>query len=103
AYASDTERVCEAVRRAAKQLGRPVTVQEVKDEIDLDLSLHPAGLLSLRSILQDMAKKTVSAGGERRMRVTRRVYKVGRVDGDVYYCTEDPTGGAAYVRLRQLK
>jgi len=57
AYASDAERVGEAVRRAEMRLGRPVNVRDVNDEIERDPSLSPAGSSSLFRILTEVAKR----------------------------------------------
>jgi hypothetical protein len=73
AYASDVERVAGAVERACGRLRRPVTVSDVRDEIEMDPALAPAGKLQLRSILSDISKETIDAGvGSRRARVIRR-------------------------------
>jgi hypothetical protein len=106
AYASDVERVAAAVERACGRLRRPVTVRDVRDEIEKDPALAPAGKLQLRSILSDVSKETIDAGGGlRRPRVTRRCLYVGNVNGDSYYChdVEEAEAARAYVRFRQIE
>lgn len=86
AHATDTERVGVAVRRSVKHLGRPVTVRDVSDEIELDPSLRPAKTQSLFSILSDISKEKADVvGGKPQKRGIRRVYRVGMVENEVYY------------------
>ncbi|MDT5121324.1 MAG: hypothetical protein QOC96_806 [Acidobacteriota bacterium] len=106
AYASDVERVAGAVERACGRLRRPVTVRDVRDEVEMDPTLAPAGRLQLRSILSDISKETIDAGdGNRRARVTRRCIYVGKVNGDSYYChnVEATEEACVYVRFRQIE
>jgi hypothetical protein len=106
AYASDAERVAGAVERSCGRLRRPVTVRDVRDEIEMDPALAPAGKLQLRSILSDISKETIDAGGgSRRPRVTRRCLYVGKANGDSYYChnVEEAEAARAYVRFRQIE
>lgn len=106
AYASDAERVAEAVGRACVRLRRPVTVRDVRDEIEMDQALAPAGRSQLRSILSDISKETIDAGdGSRRARVVRRCIYAGKVDGDSYYYhnAEESEAARAYVRFRQIE
>jgi hypothetical protein len=106
AYASDAERVARAVERAYERVRRPVNVRDVRDEVEMDPALEPAGRLQLRSILADISKETVAAGnGNRRARVTRRCIYVGKVNGDSYYCHDARAENEArsYVRFRQLE
>ena len=106
AYASDAERVAEAVERACKRLRRPVNVRDVRDEVEMDPTLEPAGRLQLRKILSDISKEKIDAGdGNRRARVTRHCIYVGKVDGDSYYCHDAGAADEArsYVRFRQME
>ncbi|MCA1565868.1 MAG: hypothetical protein LC803_09560 [Acidobacteria bacterium] len=106
AYASDVERVAGAVERACGRLRRPVTVRDVKDEVEIDPALAPAGRLQLRSILADISKETIDAGGgSRRARVIRRCINVGKVNGASYYChnIEEAEEARAYVRFLQIE
>ncbi|HEX8495366.1 MAG TPA: hypothetical protein VF658_21315 [Pyrinomonadaceae bacterium] len=106
AYATDVERVVGAVERACGRLRRPVTVRDVRDEVEMDPALEPAGRLQLRSILSDISKETIDAGdGNRRTRVTRHCIYVGKVNGDSYYChnVEEAEEARAYVRFLQIE
>lgn len=104
-YANDAERMGAAVERAVKQLGRPVNVRDVKDEVERDFSLQPVGVASVYQALSDASKETVDAGGGRGRlkRVTRRVHRIGRVGGDAYYYTSDSPEARAYVIFRQIE
>ncbi|MCA1633044.1 MAG: hypothetical protein LC802_04810 [Acidobacteria bacterium] len=105
-YAKDTERVAEALRRSVERLGRPVTAREVQREVEIDQFLRPVGTSSFASTLSDAARASVGwENRARRTRVTRHVFKVGRVNGDAYYF-HDPkklSQAQAYVHLRQLE
>jgi hypothetical protein len=106
AYASDVERIASAIERACGRLRRPVTVRDVRDEVEMDPTLAPAGRSQLRSILADISKETIDAGdGNRRARVTRRCIYVGKLNGTSYYCHDAGAADEArsYVRLRQLE
>lgn len=85
AYTSDSERVGAAVERAVKQLGRPVTLNDVKDEVEMDPALRPASSESLFKLLSDASKENIGNGEERKPRVIRRVYRVGKVGNEAYY------------------
>src|SRR5260370_19298755 len=57
-YASDAERMGAAVERAVKRHGRPVTVRDVKDEVDADLTLQPVTTSSLFQTLKYTSRET---------------------------------------------
>ncbi|HEY0377218.1 MAG TPA: hypothetical protein VGC87_09695 [Pyrinomonadaceae bacterium] len=106
AYASDVERVGEALCRAVQRLGRPVNLREVRDEIDNDPYLQPSGTSSIASILSDAAKETIDWKHKaRRPRIMRRVLRAGRVDGDSYYYHDERSLPQAQncLRLRQIE
>ncbi|MDT4956119.1 MAG: hypothetical protein QOJ02_4257 [Acidobacteriota bacterium] len=106
AYATDTERVSTAVRRAVQHLGRPVTVRDVTDEIELDQTLRPARSQALYSILTDISKeRTDMVEGARKKRATRRIYRVGMVGNETYYYhrATDIAEAEAYVELLRLE
>ncbi len=106
AYVSDAERVSMAVERGCRRLGRPVNIRDVRDEIEMDPALQPAGKSPLRSIVSDVSKQTIDAGnGNRRDRVNCHYIHVGKVNGDSYYHHDAATGDEArsYVRFRQLE
>jgi hypothetical protein len=105
-YASDFERVSEAIDRAVKRLGRPVTASDVQDEIDRDSCLRPAGKSNLAIVIAEAAKETIGAKGlPRRPRVTSRVFRAGSLKDTSYYFNDAerlPTA-KSYVALRRLE
>ncbi|MGB7922591.1 MAG: hypothetical protein WCF57_05045 [Pyrinomonadaceae bacterium] len=105
-YAKDTERVAEALRRAVQRIGRPVNKREVQREIDEDPFLRLVGTSGLASVLTDSSRETVAGENQaRRTRVTRHVFKVGRINGDAYYFHDSKKlpQALAYIRLRQIE
>lgn len=83
------ERSAPAVRRAESNLGRPVTVRDVRDEIDMDPSLRPAGSSALHYILSDFSKTQIAGTeGEQADRITQRMVHVGTVRRRAYYAAE---------------
>src|SRR5690606_8700523 len=104
-YASDTERVVEAVARAMAALGAPaVRVEEVQDEIDRDTRLRPAGRQPLYVILSDAARtELISADGSRTQRATPRIDRVGVVGGSTYYAVGNTAGALEYPELLRLR
>ncbi len=105
AYASDAERIGTAVQRAIEQLGRPVTIRDVADEVELDPTLRPAGSSSLYKVLADTSKKTIDIGnGVRKERSTRRVYRVGTLGNETYYFhrAEGLEKAKSYVELQRI-
>jgi hypothetical protein len=106
AYANDSERIGAAVRRAVERLNRPVNIRDVTDEIRLDESLHPTGASNLYEILSDLSKEMIDFGGRiRRERGLRRIFHVGRINGDAYfYHSADGLEEAQfYVRFSQIE
>jgi hypothetical protein len=103
-YASDAERICEAVRRATCSLGRPVNLNDIQDQVESDPTLQPAGSSGLFSILSDIAKETVDAGdGTRRKRATQHVYRIGKIGEVSYYFTEKTPEAEAFVEVGGLE
>lgn len=104
AYASDTERVAEAVVRAVKRLGRPVNTKDVEQEFELDPFLRPAGMQRTFEILSEAAKSStgVESNG-REGSVRRRVFRAGRLVGRTYYCIDNVQEANAYIELRKLE
>lgn len=85
-YSSDFERISEAIDRAVKRLGRPVTAGDVQDEVDRDSSLRPTGKSNLAIVVSEAAKETIGAKGlPRRHRITRRVFRAGSIKDTSYY------------------
>jgi hypothetical protein len=104
AYASDIERVCEAVHRAENELKRPVKFHEIQDQTDLDPSLQPSGASSLFSVLADAAKENIGeSDGKRRKRVTQHVYRIGKIADTSYYSASRSPEAQAFVEYGQLK
>jgi hypothetical protein len=103
AYATDTERIREAVRRAESSLARPVSVRDVQDQIEIHPHLAPAGTCTLHSILSDISKETVAAGGERHQRAEQHVYRIGKIAGTAYYSTDRSPEAAAFVEFGRLE
>lgn len=104
AYASDTERICEAVRRAEQALNRPVGLRDVQDQIDLDPTLRSKGSLSIFSILSDAAKEHISEpGGTRFKRATQKIYRAGKIADDTYYSTNRTPQAKAFIEFGRLE
>jgi hypothetical protein len=105
AYASDAERISEAVRRAESALARPVTVRDVQDQIELDPSLNPVGSSRLISVLSEVAKERIPSNknGERGKRVTQHVHRVGKVADVSYYSKGRTPEAEAFIKLKRLE
>ena len=85
-YLSDFERIEVAVKRAVKNTARPVTLADVKDEIDLDSLLHPIGKAKIRHVLMDASKDFIGKDGKPyRNKQFQRIYRVGILYNEVYY------------------
>ena len=101
AFASDSERVAEAVRRACQARGVPAVQRRViEEEVGLDPALRLVGTQTVARYLSDAAKPHVDCGdGTRRARVAPSVRQVGRVGGEAYYAAvptaANATSGAA--------
>jgi len=105
-YASDFERISEAVDRAVKRLKRPVTASDIQEEIDSDPLIRPIGKSALADVISEAAKETLGdKGSTRRPRVNRRVFRAGSIKNTSYYHNDaDSLASAkAYVRLHQLE
>lgn len=106
AHISDAERIGIAVKRAAEQLGRPVTVRDITDEVELDPSLRPTSSIPIRNILSDLSKDKVAAEkGKRKRRSHQRVYRIGSLENVTYYyhCSDGLEVAHAYVELRRIE
>lgn len=106
AHASDAERVGTAVKRAVEHLGRPVTIRDVTDEVELDPTLKPASSVSLHKLLTDASKERITIGkGKRQERSIRRVYRIGEVGNVTYYYhrAEGLEEAHAYVELQRVE
>jgi hypothetical protein len=106
AYANDSERIGAAVRRAVKRIGKPVNIRDIKEELKLDAALHPTGTSDLYEILSDLSKELIDMGdGTRREARLRRIFHVGRVNGNAYfYHSRNGLEDARfYVQFSQIK
>lgn len=106
AHVSDAERVGTAVRRAVEHLGRPVTVRDVTDEVELDPTLKPASSLSLHKLLTDASRERITVGkGKKQERRIRRVYRVSEVGNVTYYyhSADGLEEAHAYVELQRVE
>lgn len=88
AFPSDAARIVEAARRAVRRTGLPAVARRaVEAEIGRDAALRPNGGSTVAQLLADVSKELVDAGtGVRRRRVMPVVFRVGRVEGEAYYC-----------------
>lgn len=104
-WASDAERVEEAVRRAIARIDLPaVGLELIREEIEKDPALGLQGKQPLHNVLGDVSKRRVDDGaGNRRPRRDQRVWKVGKIEGDAQYCVVSPDIGRAYVAYRNLR
>jgi hypothetical protein len=97
------ERIGEAVRRAAERLGRPVNIQDITEEIDLDPTLRPTGSSSLIGVVSEAAKESIDVGNRtRRKRISRRVYRVGQLSSTTYFAADNTPEASNYLRLCQI-
>lgn len=105
AFASDTERVSEAVRRAENALARPVTMRDVQDQIELDPSLLPTGSSRLVSVLSEAARERLASGknGGRRSRVVQHVHRIGKVADVSYYSTGRTPEAKAFIKFKEVE
>jgi hypothetical protein len=106
AYASDSERIGEATRRAVIRIGRPVNARDIQDEVEMDMSLRPAGSQSIAKALSDSSKTTVgNKDRTRRARIAQRIYRVGKIKGAAYYYDSEEGLDEAknFVKFRQIE
>jgi hypothetical protein len=88
-FISDMERTGAAVARSVQRLGRPVSVKDIKAEINFDRTLQPAGLASLACAVSEASRLHMQV--KRKGETTRyafkhvRVFRVGRIGNDSYY------------------
>lgn len=105
AFALDSDRVVEAIRRAMVRVGCPaVTAVEVEEELELDDALALNGKAPLAVVLNDLAKTTVDYGnGSRRPRRLQRVHRVGRRGGATLYAAVDVVAGVDPATVPELR
>lgn len=104
-YASDAERMGAAVERAVKRHRRPVTIRDVKDEVEADPTLQPVTSSSLFQTLKYASRKTfyTQDGKGPQKRQIRRATDVGRVGANTYYSVADTAEARGFVDLRRLE
>ncbi len=87
AYANDSARLTEAVRRACRHRAVPaVQRRAVEDEVTRDPALTPAGAQSIARLLSELVREQLADGaGGRQARVHRPILAAGRVGGETYY------------------
>lgn len=97
AFATDADRVAEAVRRALARSRLPaVSLEQVEREASLSPELRPAGKHPVAQVLSDAARATLAGGDGRRVeRAERVVYRAGVVGGRSYYVAPGRRGGRA--------
>jgi hypothetical protein len=105
AHAGDSERVADAVRRALNALNVPaINVRDVKDQVEIEPCLQPAGRLEIYEILSDLAREELHNGdGTRSPRAYQRVIRAGLVQGTAYYTVPGIDGVAEYLELLRLR
>lgn len=87
---SDSNKIAVAVERAAARLSHPITADDIKEEIEADLTLLPTGSQSVARLLSEVSKSKIADGsGGRRGRVTSLVRRAGNAGGRSYYATAD--------------
>jgi len=96
-YASDSERVAEAVRRAIARLKRPVTAAEMEQEIAADHALRPTGVQNLRPMLSAVASRSARHRSGR-----SHVHRVDRIGKVATYWVGDREEGLAYAMFQRL-
>lgn len=65
AYAHDSERIEEAVKRASIRLERPVNLWEIIEEINIDPSLEPVSSREYQVLVSDLSRKNMWRNGIR--------------------------------------
>lgn len=100
-FATDFERLAEAVARSSERLSRPVTAKEAEEEANADPRLRLAGKLAYRFALSSAARNPRGKGGQGG-RPKRSLFHLGRIGQHPYYCVENAEQGLAYVRFHIL-
>ncbi len=104
AYAHDTERIEEAVRRASIRLDRPVNFREITEEIDNDQSLKPISTKNYHILISDLARRNTwrnrIRGGTK---TTVKVQQVGLLSGRAYFFPTDEPQASAFVKYKLLE
>jgi hypothetical protein len=92
AYARDSDRMIEALRRALARARVPAVARHlVEAEVEQDPALAPRGKASVAYNLSELARKLPTASGARRRRVGR-VIPLGEVRGEAWYALASTEG-----------
>jgi hypothetical protein len=104
AYAHDTERIEEAVRRASARLDRPVNIWEITEEIDNDPSIKPLSSKSYQILISDLARRNTWRNRIRgTVKTTVKVQQVGLLSGRAYFFPTDEPEASAFVKYKLLE
>lgn len=103
AYAHDTERIEEAVKRACVRHGRPVNVREISEEIKADLSLEPVSKVPYATLISDMGRRSTDKSRRTTSgRVNAKFHHVGLLNERGYFYITDEPEAKAFTRYRSL-
>lgn len=104
AYAHDTERIEEAVRRASIRLERPVNISEITEEIDFDPSLKPVSSRNYQILISDLSRRNTWRNRLRQQtKTTVKVHQVGLLSSHAYFHYTDEPEACAFVKYRLLE
>jgi len=104
-YIHDAERLEEAVKRAGTRFARPVSLSEIKEEVEIDSSLEPVSKLPYHLLLSDLARGRINGREQNTLKSSsnKRIYRVGKLQGKSYYYFTDEPEAVAYVKFRFLE
>lgn len=102
AFAHDTERIEEAVKRACALYDRPVNVWEVSEQIKSDPSLKPISNVRYATLITDLAKR-VPEQSKHLGRVKSKIYHIGILKGRGYFYLTDEPEAYAFIKYRVLE
>ena len=102
-YLRDADRLEEAVKRATFRYQRPVKFSEAEEEIDFDPYLQPISTVSYSKLLADLAKERSYENKARPKFDRKRVYRIGKFQGNSYYHFENTPEISAFIKFRCLE
>ncbi len=96
-FASDADRILEAARRKTRETSTVAfCAKEIHDAIEADPSLALSGRQSLSRVLSDLSRTTVpSSTGGRVPRRTIGISRVGKINGQAFYCLGEYNSASA--------
>ena len=100
AFAHNTERMEEAVKRASARLNRPVTVWEIREEIESDSSLEPVSDKRIHILVADLSRKFTH---KYKNRSTIKIHQVGMLKGRAYFHPTNEPEASAFVEHKLLE